>query len=173
MQGKANKMNKNELKQILKNHIKWLKDDEPDGMRTNLSGVDLSGADLYRANFSKANLSGAYFRGANFEEAILYKVDFKGADLSGANLRRTDLNVADLTGADLNGADLTGANLDYSCLPLWCGSFDMKVDKRIAAQICYHFCRLDCDDEEYLQARAAVKDFANTFHRVDECGEID
>lgn len=74
--------------------------------------------------------------------------------------------------ADLRGVNLSGADLDYSCWPLWCGSFDVKVDARIARQLAYHFCRLDCDDSEYLEARKAIAKFANKFHRVDECGRI-
>ena len=74
--------------------------------------------------------------------------------------------------ANLYRADLGGADLDYSCWPLWCGSLDVKVDARIARQLAYHFCRLDCDDPEYLEARKAIAEFANKFHRVDECGRI-
>ena len=88
------------------------------------------------------------------------------------NGERADLRWDDLQGADLRGADLRGANLDYSCWPLWCGSLDVKVDKRIAVQLAYHFCRLDCDDPEYLAAREAIKGFANQFHRVEGCGVI-
>lgn len=80
---------------------------------------------------------------------------------------------ADLRGANLRGADLDEANLDYSCWPLWCGSLDVKVDARIARQLAYHFCRLDCDDPEYLKARKAIAKFASGFHRVDECGRIE
>jgi uncharacterized protein YjbI with pentapeptide repeats len=90
-----------------------------------------------------------------------------------ANLREADLRGADLGGAHLGEADLYGANLDYSCWPLWCGSLDVKVDARIARQLAYHFCRLDCDDPEYLEARKAIAKFANGFHRVDECGRIE
>lgn len=86
---------------------------------------------------------------------------------------RADLYRADLCGADLCGANLCGANLDYSCWPLWCGSLDVKVDARIARQLAYHFCRLDCDDPEYLEARKAIAKFANRFHRVDGCGRIE
>lgn len=86
---------------------------------------------------------------------------------------KANLSWANLRGANLSGADLSGANLDYSCWPLWCGSLDTKVDRRIAAQIAYHFCRLDCDDAEYLKARNALVDFANKFHRVEECGVIE
>lgn len=91
----------------------------------------------------------------------------------GAYLRGADLRWANLSGADLRGADLRGANLDYSCWPLWCGSLYVKVDARIARQLAYHFCRLDCDDPEYLKARKAIAEFANGFHRVDECGRIE
>lgn len=80
---------------------------------------------------------------------------------------------ANLSRADLCWANLSGANLDYSCWPLWCGSLDVKVDARIARQLAYHFCRLDCDDPEYLEARKAIAEFANGFHRVDECGRIE
>lgn len=90
------------------------------------------------------------------------------ANLGGANLRG-----AYLSGANLRGADLRRADLDYSCWPLWCGSLDVKVDARIARQLAYHFCRLDCDDPEYLEARKAIAKFANRFHRVDECGRIE
>lgn len=73
---------------------------------------------------------------------------------------RADLRGADLRGADLQRADLRGADFDYSCLPLWCGSNQMKVDGRIAMQIAAHFCALDCDDEEYIAARNSILDFA-------------
>ena len=90
-----------------------------------------------------------------------------------ADLRSTNLRSANLRDADLRDADLRGAELDYSVLPLWCGSLDMKVDARIARQIAYHFCRLDCDDPEYLASKAMMAPFANKFHRVDECGAIE
>ena len=86
---------------------------------------------------------------------------------------KANLRGANLSGAYLRGANLSGAYLDYSCWPLWCGSLDVKVDARIARQLAYHFCRLDCDDPEYLEARKAIAEFANKFHRVDECGRIE
>lgn len=95
------------------------------------------------------------------------------ADLSEANLRRADLRGADLGGADLGGADLRGADLDFACWPLWCGGLAVKVCKRIAVQLAYHFCKLDCDDPEYITARNAILDFANQFHRVSECGKLE
>ena len=75
--------------------------------------------------------------------------------------------------ADLRRADLRGADLDFSCWPLWCGGLVVKVCKRIAVQLAYHFCKLDCDDPEYIAARNAILDFANQFHRVGECGKLE
>ena len=87
--------------------------------------------------------------------------------------KRADLRGADLRGASLWEADLRGANLDYSCWPLWCGSLDARVCKRIAAQLAYHFCRLDCDDPEVIAAQNAIIPLANQFHRVTECGKLE
>ena len=140
-------MTQEELNMILDKHRKWLNDEEG-GERANLYR-----ANLYRANLYRANLCGATLFGATLFGATLF-----GANLRGANLRE---------------ANLHGANLDYSCWPLWCGSLDVKVDARIARQLAYHFCRLDCDDPEYLEARKAIAKFANGFHRVDECGRIE
>ena len=80
---------------------------------------------------------------------------------------------ANLQDANLRDANLQGADVDYSCWPLWCGSLDAKVDRRIAAQLAYHFCRLDCDDPDYIEARNAIVNFANEFHRVEECGWLE
>lgn len=69
-------------------------------------------------------------------------------------------------------ADLRGANLDYSCYPLWCGSLHLKADKRLACQLAYHLCSMQCDDADYIKMRNSILGFANQFHRVDECGEL-
>jgi uncharacterized protein YjbI with pentapeptide repeats len=101
--------------------------------------------------------------------ANLYDANLRGADLRGANLRG-----ADLRGADLHGADLHGANLDFSCWTFSCKTIHIgKVDVRLARQLAYHFCRLVCDDPEFVTARNAVLDFANGFHRVKECGRLE
>ncbi len=68
--------------------------------------------------------------------------------------------------ADLRWTDLLGADLDFSCLPLWCGSLGMIVDRKIAAQIAAHFCALICDDVDYQIARTALLPFALTSHRA-------
>ena len=90
-----------------------------------------------------------------------------------ADMRCSDMRWADLRLADLSGADLREADLDFSCWPLWCGSLDVIVDKRIAAQLAYPFCRIICDDGEVKAAQKALVTLANQFHRVDECGRIE
>jgi len=96
--------------------------------------------------------------------------DGKCADLRYVNLSGADLSGADLRYADLRRANLSGADLDFSCLPLWCGSNGLVVDRRIAAQIAAHFCALTCDDPDYQQARDAILEFAKTSHRAGELG---
>ena len=110
----------------------------------------------------RADLSGANLRSA----------DLRSADLSGADLRSADLSGANLSGANLRSADLSGADLSYSAWPLWCGSKRVKVNKRIAAQLAAHFCVLDCDDNDYIEARNAIMDFAKTSHRANDLGII-
>ena len=71
-------------------------------------------------------------------------------------LREADLHGANLHGADLRRADLHGADLDFSCLPLWCGSFDMKADSRLIFQLIAHITRID---KVYLsiEAKRAIR----------------
>lgn len=133
--------------------------------------------------------------GENFaaavSNAVKQGVSLGGADLRHADLRHTDLSHSDLTCADLNHAalcktdlnqayfdqtTLEGADMDYSCLPLWCGSLNANVDKRLAVQLLYHACRWlksvdDVECRNFLQI-PEVKKLANQFHRVSECGEI-
>ena len=79
---------------------------------------------------------------------------------------------ANLNGADLSGANLNGADLDHSVHPLWCGSFNVKCDLRLARQLAYHFCSLECEDKEVVAAQNALITLANKFHRVEECGVL-
>ena len=135
-----------------------------------LSGANLSDAKLSGANLSGANLSGANLSDANLSDANLSDAKLSGANLSDASLSDADLRGANLRGAKLSGADLRGANLDFSCWPLWCGGLKVKVDKRLACQLAYHLCTMQCDDADYIQMRNSILDFANQFHRVQECG---
>ena len=128
------------------------------GCKKAILDYDLRGADLIDANLSRANLSGA-----NLSDA-----DLSDADLSDANLSR-----ANLRGADLSDADLSRADLDFSCWPLWCGSLKVKTDVKQTVQVAYHLCSMQCDDPKYIKMRNSILDFANEFHRVDECGRLE
>ena len=95
--------------------------------------------------------------------------DFRWADLRRANLREADLRWADLHEADLRRADLRWADLDFSSLPLWCGSFDLTCDKRLAAQMIYHLCRMDvmdCPEWEELRHDPRLVALANQSHVI-------
>jgi len=163
------------LKEILRKHLAWLNDD-PEGEKANLRHADLSYADLRYANLRHANLRHANLRHADLSYADLSSADLRYADLSSADLRYADLSSADLSYADLSSADLRHANLrhadlsyadlDMSVFPLWCGSLGIKVDIRLSAQIAYHFCRFETDDEEVKAAQQAIKTLANKFHRI-------
>ena len=138
--------------------LKFLKD----GCKKAILDYDLRGANLSDADLSDADLSDADLSDADLRRADLRRADLSDADLKGANLK----------GANLSDADLKGANLDYSCYPLWCGSLHFKADKRLACQLAYHLCSMQCDDADYIKMRNSILGFANQFHRVDECGEL-
>ena len=103
------------------------------------------------------------------------RADLRWADLRGANLRGANLRRANLSGADLSRADLRGANLDFSVLPLWCGSLNVKVDDRIVRQLLYHVIRiaqvssLSQELKDALLSKALIKQ-ANLFHRATDGG---
>jgi len=142
--------------------LEALKTDRRALLKYNLSYADLRDADLSYANLRYANLSYADPRGA----------DLRYADLRYADLSYADLRYADMRGANLSYADLRDADLDFSCLPLKCGGLRWKIDKRLAVQLAYHLCSMQCDDPEFIEARNALLPLANQFHRVDECGKL-
>ena len=76
------KIDKDELKTILKKHMMWL-NGEDGGER-----ADMSGADMRGANMSGADMSGA---------------DMSGADMSGADMRWADMRGANMSRADMRG----------------------------------------------------------------------
>ena len=160
-----------ELEVFLRKHKLWL-ENKKGGERADLSGADLSEADLSGANLSGADLSGADLSGANLSGA-----DLSWADLSGANLSEADLSGANLSGADLSGANLSGADLDYSCLSLWCGSLKANFDDKQLIQIAYHLVKAGLNSNnasnETKTELAKLINFANKFHRVEECKKIE
>ena len=143
-----------------------------DGCKKAILDYDLSNANLRGANLSDADLRGAGLSDADLSNANLSNADLSNANLSNADLRGAGLSNADLRGAGLSNADLSNADLDYSCYPLWCGSLHLKANKRLACQLAYHLCSMQCDDADYVKMRNSILGFANQFHRVNECGEL-
>jgi hypothetical protein len=141
-------MKQEEINEILRKHKTWL-NEEIGGERANFRGADLAGAD-----FRGANLAGADFRYANLE----------GADLRCANFR----------GANFRGANLEGADLDFSCFPLWCGSFGMKDDGHIAKQLLSHIARLNIQDEKLKKwIKQIPKEYKNDICKRHSVEEVD
>ena len=106
---------------------------------------------------------------------VIFSLETKSFKLciEAAIKQNANLSYANLSHADLRYADLRYADLDFSSgIPFWCGGLDVKVDTKIAVQMAYHFCRLDCKDKEFIKMKEILKDFANKFHRIAECSEI-
>ena len=104
-----------ELKEILRSHELYLNDD-PKGIRADLSNTDLSSAYLTNANLSGANLSGADLSDVYLSSAYLTNANLNNANLSGAYLSDADLRYVDLSSAYLTNANLTNANLNNANL---------------------------------------------------------
>jgi hypothetical protein len=159
-------MKQEELNKKLELHIKWLNNEEG-GIRLDLRGADLQRANLQRADLQLTHLQRADLRGADLQHTDLQRADLQlahlqradlqlahlqradlqladlqRADLQRADLQRADLQRADLRGANLQRADLRGANIDFSCLPLWCGGLNFKIDEKQAKQLVYHVLNL-------------------------------
>lgn len=181
-------MDSDKLKLILKNHKHWINRDCDgwENMRASLQGANLKDADLRGVNLQGASLCGTNLRGANLCNANLCGASSCLADLCGANLQGAYMPFTDLRGANLfdanlydanlQGADLRGADIDYSCLPLWCGSLSANFDSRQLKQIAYHLVKAglqstNATDEDRRELSKLI-DYANGFHRVQECGRI-
>ena len=181
------KISKDDLRGILEKHKKWLNGEDcgekadlrnVDFLNFDLQGVDLRGSDLQGSDLQGSDLQGSNLRWSNLRWSNLRWSNLQGSNLQGSNLQGSDLQGSNLQGSDLQGSNLRGSNLrgadiDFSCWPLWCGSLDVTVDKRIAAQLAYHFCRLVCDDDEVKQAQKMLAPLADQFHRAEECGRIE
>ena len=165
------KITGSELRNILKEHKRWL-NGEGGAKRANLRDANLRSACLCGVDLRNANLCGADLRYAD-----LYGADLRNACLADVDLRDADLRDVSLHGVNLSGADLSGAILDYSELPLWCGSLTANFDDKQLKQIAYHLVRAGLkSDNASAETKAELRkliDFANGFHRVEECGMIE
>ena len=156
---KYKKISEKRLKLVLELHQKWL-NNEPDGKRANLESTNLEFANLESAHLEFANLESANLKYANLKYAHLESANLESAHLESANLKYANLKYA-----NLESANLKSANLDFSCFPLWCGSFNMKVDERLIWQLIAHITRLDtkgCDKETKTAIKAIWK-YRNKF----------
>jgi len=161
-----------DLQKILELHQKWLVDEEC-GEKADLRYADLRYANLTNANLTNANLTNADLTNANLTNANLTYANLTYANLTNAyltyaNLTNAYLRHANLTNADLRYANLTTADLDFSAWPLWCGTLNVTVDRKLSAQIAYHFCSLNSNDPEVLEFQKSLYKFANEFHRIGE-----
>jgi len=145
---------------------------EADLQGAQLQDADLRRADLQEADLRRADLRGSdlwrtQLQGTDLQEADLRRADLRGSDLWRAHLQGADLRGAQLQGAHLQGADLRGADLDFSCLPLWCGSFGMKVNTRFVWQLIAHIGRLDTKNvsKKAQKALRVLRPYYNEFCR--------
>lgn len=176
-------MDSKKLEEILEKHKHWINGDCEGWahMRANLQCEDLHDVSLMCTDLQGADLRNANLRGANLFSTNLQGADLQGADLREADLREADLRHASLRNANLKGAYLRGADLletymDYSCLPLWCGSLGADFDSRQLKQIAYHLVKAglnstNATDEDKRELSKLI-DYANGFHRAQECGFI-
>ena len=104
-------MTTEKLQEILRKHALWL-NDEPDGERADLSGVNLCRANLYRADLRGTDLRMANLCMADLRGVDLYRADLRRADMYDAKLNDANLNSANMCFAKLNGANLSGAKLN-------------------------------------------------------------
>ena len=77
---------------------------------------------------------------------------------------------ANLRWADLQEANLQRADLFNTCLPLWCGGLNIKLDRLQMAQLAYHFCSMDCEDDEIKDLQKSLYQLANEF--ADSRGDL-
>lgn len=139
------KITHEQLREILKKHIKWLCC-EDGGERADLSYMDLSGM-----NFKSENLGCMILRGA----------DLRNADLTNTTLIETDLK----------GANLDYSCLPLWCGSLT-AHFDDRQLRQIAYHLVKAGLHSKNASPETKRELAKLIDLANGFHRVDECGII-
>jgi len=154
-----------------KEHVAWLSN-HATGCRMNFTDCNLSCIKMPYANMTGANMTGADLTGANMTGANLTRANLTGANLTGANMTGAYMSHANLTGATMTDANLTRANmscanmtdaiLDFSCWPLWCGSFTVRIDAQIAAQLAYHLLRV------WPDAKTDLVSLANSWKGIEK-----
>jgi uncharacterized protein YjbI with pentapeptide repeats len=114
---------RNEMREILENHVSWLDSAGEAGARADFSEKNLEIAELVDARLSgallnKAILEGADLTLADFRDASLVQADLEGATLLATQFQQANLQAADLRGANgLLSPQLAGTNLFSATLP--------------------------------------------------------
>ena len=158
-------MKKEKLDEILKKHAAWL-NNEDEGERADLSGVDLRGANLRGSYLRDADLCEAYLSGANLRGSYLRDADLSYANLRGANLRGSYLRDADLSYANLRGSDLSDATFDdrIFCLDR-IGSIKRRTTYNATKDIVWCGCFTGTFDEWVAKIRKTYPDESNVYRK--------
>ena len=101
------------------------------------------------------------------KNAVIHGISLSYSNLSDSDLRGSNLSYSNLSGSNLSGSNLRGANIDFSCLPLWCGSKDIKIDKDQAKQLFMHVFNIGL---KYFPGGLTEeqKEWVNTCHRIQD-----
>ena len=111
------------LREILKQHQKWVKTGGKGGEKAklqeaNLQKANLRGANLENAVLVRANLQEANLRSSHLQKAWLGEANLQKANFYNATFREAHLHDADLTGATgLLASQFAGANVSGAKLP--------------------------------------------------------
>ena len=157
-----------------------------------MNGAKMNGAKMNYAKMNYAEMNYAKMNGAKMNGAKMNGAKMNYANMNYASLNNAKMNYANMNGAEMNGADMNGAEMNYAemngaemndettldfstGLSFKCSSFGIKASLRLAAQLLYHFERINftaCPEAEEIKNLPQVKALANKFHRVQECGKI-
>ena len=148
-------MSYEKLKQICEEHEEWLKIRKAGELHRITIDFKIDFDVDFKCDFSFANLLEANLSGANLS----------GANLSRANLSWANLSGANLSWANLSGANLSGANIDYTAWSLSCKTKDVRLCKRLQAQLLAHAFQVSPDCPMTRKQYDFIKD---NFHRFDE-----
>lgn len=96
---------------------------------------------LLNNNFECADIDGC-----TFWCALLSRNNFHKTMFLNTKLIKSEFPNNNLLKADLEGIHLIETPLDFSEFPLWCGSFGMKPDDRLVAQLIYHITRFGTEN---------------------------
>ena len=143
------------MKEILKRHKKWLKEegdwsdkDQASFVSQTINSDILKGADLRLAVFLSCNLAGSV-KDADFSESIITGCKFEGIDASGARFNNADLSGSDFSGCILKGANFSGAVTD-GCI------FD---DADLEGAICYEVTDINAFSGAKNMPEIIIRDF--------------